>query len=335
MFVGISERVTLPKFRAKFNRNLNIPCFKIDCESAVIRAINTVYPNANVKLCLVHIARNWLKKLFECVTKSAFNRSTELKDCWRMLLGIFYLPPWCIEHIRYCLNNVILPSLVVKVQPGFRKYIAYLEKWYLADNAIYHHTKWNYYYTVSNFSEFNTSKNCAEVTNRKLKVLCGNGKISFHEACRILKDFKTTYVSGFQHHVKKDNLNPRSKKALNRESNLLEIMTEWDSLIDSQQAELSVQYAFKFGHADRWAEFTPEFPEDLPNWADEPNLPDEPNLETTISLSNFPVEEQMALTRLDPNWEFEPDIHLVNNPEPISGLNPELNQDDDNEYSIL
>ena len=301
----------------------------------MIRAIITVYPNANVKLCLVHIARYWLKKLFECVTKSAFNRSTELKDCWRMLLGIFYLPPWCIEHIRYCLNNVILPSLVVKVQPGFRKYIAYLEKWYLADNAIYHHTKWNYYYTVSNFSEFNTSTNCAEVTNRKLKVLCGNGKISFHEACRILEDFKTTYVSGFQHHVKKDNLNPRSKKALNRESNLLEIMTEWDSLIDSQQAELSVQYAFKFGHADRWAEFTPEFPEDLPNWADEPNLPDEPNLETTISLSNFPVEEQMALTRLDPNWEFEPDIHLVNNPEPISGLNPELNQDDDNEYSIL
>ena len=58
-------------FLAKLNRELVIRCFKIDCESAVIRAINTIYPNSNIKLCLVHIARYWLKKLFKCVSKGA------------------------------------------------------------------------------------------------------------------------------------------------------------------------------------------------------------------------------------------------------------------------
>ena len=38
-----------------------------------------------------------------------------------------------------------------------------------------------------------------------------------------------------------------------------------DFLTNSEQAALSVKYAFKFGHADRWAEYTvsPEFPKNL------------------------------------------------------------------------
>ena len=80
--------------------------------------------------------------------------------------------------------------------------------------------------------------------------------ITFHRACRIIKDFKEDYLSSFQHRVRNDNLNPRAKKTLSREQKLLQIMQEFDSLAPFEQGPLSVQYCFKFGTADLLAELS-------------------------------------------------------------------------------
>ena len=67
---------------------------------------------------------------------------------------------------------------------------------------------WSYYSDINDFGKFNLSTNSAEVINRELKKLAGNGKISFANACRKLKTFKENYLAELHWKVNHDNLNP-------------------------------------------------------------------------------------------------------------------------------
>ena len=92
---------------------------------------------------------------------------------------------------------------------------------------------WSYYSDVSELSEFNISSNPAESVNKKLKVFCTKGTISFHRACRTLKEFKVSYISDFENQVRGERLNPRKSSTVLRECMLLDIVREYDYYVDT------------------------------------------------------------------------------------------------------
>jgi hypothetical protein len=47
------------KFFEKFGRELFPKNFHLDCEGAVFKSIKANFPKAEVRLCTVHIQRNW------------------------------------------------------------------------------------------------------------------------------------------------------------------------------------------------------------------------------------------------------------------------------------
>ena len=49
-------------FEQKNHRPLRIPKILSDAEAAIFRPINEIFPNTTLKLCKVHLLRNWRKK---------------------------------------------------------------------------------------------------------------------------------------------------------------------------------------------------------------------------------------------------------------------------------
>ena len=50
----------------KFNEELSPPAFRLDCDQAVNPGIKSVDgPGTKIRLCCVHITRNWRKHLIE------------------------------------------------------------------------------------------------------------------------------------------------------------------------------------------------------------------------------------------------------------------------------
>ena len=101
--------------------------------------------------------------------------------------------------------------------------------------------------------------NSDEVLNRRLKVLAGNGKISFPTVCRKLKTFKEELLGDFFWKVNMDNLNPRRAKVINREETLLQLVREFGDLpfLAQNDETTVVNFAFKFAMVNSFAELIP------------------------------------------------------------------------------
>jgi hypothetical protein len=82
-------RVINRKFLESEKSGLNPLNINSDCEQSLIISVKTVYPNANINLCQVHIQRAWERKLFEKVGRTNFNRNKILKRNLTILNGSF------------------------------------------------------------------------------------------------------------------------------------------------------------------------------------------------------------------------------------------------------
>ena len=243
----------------KFQVELSPIAFRLDCEQAVIRSIKEVYgPGSKIRLCTVHVMRNWRKHFIEAIGKVLFN--TQLfQNVWDILRGSFFLPFDALEIITNYLKTKILPQVPAGSKVKFQKFLdKYMTKYYFGVNAIYPNAYWSYFSDIDDFSEFNMSTNSAEVINRKLKNLAGNGKISFPTVCRKLRTFKEDYLVDYHHKVRHDNFNPRRKKVVRREEALLDLVREFSNLPfleqfnDPQVGEPTViQYCKKFARVNR------------------------------------------------------------------------------------
>jgi hypothetical protein len=69
-----------------------------------------------------------------------------------------------------------------------------------------------------NKNKINSTTNAIESINLQLKRSCSYGKISFHAACEILVQFKSSYRSQFEEKVLRLNLNRRKPQALENNS---------------------------------------------------------------------------------------------------------------------
>ena len=98
------------KFFEKFGRELYPKNFHLDCEGAVLKSIKTTFPNTVIRLCTVHIQRNWRKKMVKTFGK-LFEKNLHLKTAWRLLRGTFFLPEYLIKIIIGYIYHEITPLL--------------------------------------------------------------------------------------------------------------------------------------------------------------------------------------------------------------------------------
>ena len=77
------------KFYEKFGRELFPNTFRLDCEAAVLKSLKNNFPLTKIKLCSVHVQRNWRKKMIKTFGQN-FEKNPLLKTAWRLLRGTFF-----------------------------------------------------------------------------------------------------------------------------------------------------------------------------------------------------------------------------------------------------
>ena len=210
-------------------------------------------PNLKIRLCTVHIQRAWWRNFVKHVGKTNFKNNPGLREAWTILNGTFFLPYERLNVILMYFKNVILPNLQkTSVKRRFGSYLEYLEDNYFSEVALYPHYLWCYFQDINEYSEFNTTTNAAEAVNRKLKDFCKSGYISFHKACKILQKFKSDYIADKESVVGGGNLNPRKKRTLRREDEILSLVREFDHLEGTFTFALDpdlaiINFAFRLG----------------------------------------------------------------------------------------
>ena len=173
---------------------------------------------------------------------------------------LFFLPFPALEIVINYFKETIMPQVPKGYKTPFRKFIDnYLVKFYFSASATYANCYWSYFADINDFAQFNLSTNSAEVINRQLKVLAGNGKISFPTVCRKLRAFKEDCLGDFHWKVNMDNLNPRRLKVIQREETLLELVREFGDLsfLEQFQEATIINYAFKFAMVNSFVELIP------------------------------------------------------------------------------
>ena len=217
------------------NEILTPASIRTDCEQAAISSAKEIFGAIKIRLCTVHIQRNWFKKLIDLVSKTLYRQTELLQTAWRIINGAFYLPvnyyPKIIEYLRYT-TTPLLPE-TDDLQTRFLKFVEYLEKNYFSPSAYFHPSMWSYYTDISDRSEFNISTNPAESINKQLKLHCTTGTITFHKACDILKQFKTHYIQEHESRVRQNSLNRRRSVTVRRENDIENIISEHDYYVDN------------------------------------------------------------------------------------------------------
>ena len=84
-----------------------------------------------------------------------------------------------------------------------------------------------------------------ESINKNLKAGCVGGTIDFESALGIIRDFKSDYLSKYEHHVVNGNLNRRKAKTLKRQAELRDIIDHFYELSRPEQLDEVVQTAYK------------------------------------------------------------------------------------------
>ena len=92
------------KFNAKYNHDLKPRCIRMDYKWAAIKSFREKFGRGiKIRLCTIHIQRNWLRKFQSEIGRVNYFRHKIFHKIWRLLNGVFYLPVNCLETvISYC-----------------------------------------------------------------------------------------------------------------------------------------------------------------------------------------------------------------------------------------
>ena len=240
----------------KFQILLQPKYIRLDCEFATIKSICLSFPNTKIRLCSVHISRNWRKKMVETFGKQ-FNKNDILLYSWRLIRGTFFLPYESVKILTLYLKNDIIPELEPVVAEKFLYLLEnYFGKLYFETNSKFKFEYWNYYNDISELGLFNMTTNAAETINREFKKMVGTGFISYVRAFTLLKEFKELYLAKYHWKIKNSNLNPRTRKTIFREEKLRNLVWSFSSLkeLELQNDTLIAQFAYDFTTIDGFSE---------------------------------------------------------------------------------
>ena len=146
----------------------------------MLGALNVVWRNPQIRLCTIHMMRNWTKKWSSFganVYLLTFPRC--LANCTWLFFRALYRP--CVRLKLFQIH--FHPYLTKTAATKFRKCIdTYLVKWYFLSTVTYLNSYWGYFHDINDYSSFNLSTNSIAVINQKL--MADKGKISNSKACR-------------------------------------------------------------------------------------------------------------------------------------------------------
>ena len=154
-------------FHQKNGRPLEIPKIVSDAEAAIFKPIKELFPYTTLKLCKIHILRNWRKKMIEYFGQVQFLTDQNLVNFWLLLRGIFFIPAIFLDKILDFFIDEFRPKLPKR---KFDDFLKYLKKNYCTSSSKYPASMWSYYNQISDFSDTETST-------------------------KIIWDFKTSYLA--------------------------------------------------------------------------------------------------------------------------------------------
>ena len=201
--------------------------------------------------------------MIEVLGKAAFDNNVFIKHLWAALRGIFFLPLPALEPFIKYFKETITPQLDSELGS---KLLTFIDE-YLVPNyfdpvkAKFHYSLWNYYARVLHSGENTTSTNCIESINRKLKNKAGAGRLTFHSACNVIKNFKSEFCRDYEFRVSEGNFLSQRNSVNERAQNIVQTVYNFEDLdfLTLSKTSTIITYCYKFAFADPNFTFS-EFP---------------------------------------------------------------------------
>ena len=178
------------KFEAEFGRKMFPIKLMMDCEMAVIKSAQKIWPGVIIGLCRIHIRRNLDRKFVEIFGKNFFDSNPTMQIFKKIVGGLFYLPATTFPILINFFKTEFRPKFLNQ-KTNFDKFLKYLSETYLNSDARFKPSLWNSFTQVCDFEDTDNTTNSIESLNNVLKGMTRSGRVNFPRACEILYKFKT------------------------------------------------------------------------------------------------------------------------------------------------
>ena len=235
-------------YQEKFNCDLQISTFHCDAEIAFILAAQFVFPDCQIMLCSVHLIRTFQKNYVKKVSGD-FHAHPILLYVWKVLCGSIFIDLKNVEIISelriFFLNQK--EKLDENLKNSFQVFLDYLDKFFRSD-AIFNPSLFDFFDAIVMRGYCTTSTNCLETINKQLKSAAGAGLLTLNSTCRVIRDFKISYLKLHERCIVKGKLNRQRPLPLQREKNLTEILSNFSDLDSENQVKKVIDTCFEIGN---------------------------------------------------------------------------------------
>ena len=160
------------------------------------------------------------QNLFFLISKFCgdFYSNPQLLYIWKVLCGSIFLNLKSVEikaELRLFFSNE-KNKLEENLQNLFQNFVDYLNKYFLNQNAIFSPENFDFFDAIVMQGYCTTSTNCLESINKQLKSSAGAGLLTLNSTCRVIKDFKVTYLKLHERCIVKGKLNRKRPSPMQR-----------------------------------------------------------------------------------------------------------------------
>ena len=131
---------------------------------------------------------------------------------------------------------------------SFQVFLDYLDKFFFRSDAIFNPSLFDFFDAIVMRGYCTTSTNCLETINKQLKSAAGAGLLTLNSTCRVIRDFKISYLKLHERCIVKGKLNRKRPLPLQREKNLTEILSNFSDLDSENQVKKVIDTCFEIGN---------------------------------------------------------------------------------------
>ena len=127
-----------------FQEKINLQSITIDFEQGMISVLKNHFQNINVHCCRFHLGQSWNRQIGKHGLNFAFYNQTQPLGLW--LKSLFNLPGISSAHVskfyKQHKENFDVNTLESTTRVLFTNFLAYLDKYYLGENPVFHPAIW-------------------------------------------------------------------------------------------------------------------------------------------------------------------------------------------------
>ena len=233
-------------FRERHARDLKIKRIHCDREVAFVRAVQAVFPDAEMLMCSVHIDRTLEQKGIEMLG-SAWRNDEALKRYQKTIKKVFFLPFAENEGVRetfYQYLNSIDRLVEGQNQKERAKHFAqYFHEWLLENPSIgIRNINYRKAYLDDQF-DGDITNNTSECMNHQLNTRIAPGRLTLAKALETLHDLKVDQIGQLVANITDEtNMSMRSEVFLAKRVLLRRKIKSFDTLSPELQATRTLRY---------------------------------------------------------------------------------------------